>query len=370
MSETTSFNTDVMEKYVDNLKKAAKIHKDVRQLARSKINVGTKASELIEFIEDESRKRILKVVNGDNGNSDTDGNGNEFMSYKQGSLAFPVGVSINNCVAHWSWSGKKLHDKVIKADDVIKVDFGINIGGAIVDSAFTHIFNDKYQPLLDANQEVLKAAIDKAAVDVRLQEMGVFIEEMINSYEIELNGKTHKLKSVMDVCGHSIGPYRVHDGKAFPNIDFRKYKELANVDYPHKIEDGEYYAIEPFLSTGRGRGLPVGNADDPCTHFAINYLESNWEQLGMTCDKRPFAYVRNTFGTLPFTQRWIDNKVMGANPDKFSNSSLLFKKLRRAGHIIFHQPLYDSPGSYVSQFEHNVLFMNEKKIVITQGDDY
>ena len=225
---------------------------------------------------------------------------------------------------------------------------------------------------MDANLEVLKATIDIAGVDSRLQDMGAFIEELVNSYEIEIDntGKKHQLKSVMDVCGHSIGPYRVHDGKAFPNINFRNYKELFKVDYPHKIEDGEYYAIEPFLSTGKGRGLPISGNNDPCTHFAINYLEANWEKMGITCDKRPFNYVRNTFGTMPFTQRWIDNKILGANPDKFRDPELLFKKLKKAGHIVFYPPIYDIPHSFVSQFEHNVLFMNEKKIVITESDDY
>lgn len=366
-SEISSFSSENMDKYVDNLKKAATIHKDVRKLARNKINVGIKASELIKFIEDECKKRIVDVVNGE-----SNINTNNPFTYKEGSLAFPVGVSINNCVAHWTWNGKKSHDKIFKSNDIIKIDFGVNIGGAIVDSAFTHIFNNKYQPLLDANKEVLKMAIDNAGVDSRLQDMGTLIEEMVNSYEIEIDdtNKTYQLKSVMDVCGHSIGPYRVHDGKAFPNIDFRKYKELVNVNYPHKIEDGEYYAIEPFLSTGKGRGLPINGSNEPCTHFAVNYLEPDWEKVGIICDKRPFNYIRNTFGTMPFTQRWMDNKILDANPNKFSDPELLFKKLKRAGHIIFHPPIYDVPHSIVSQFEHNVLFMNEKKIVITEDDDY
>lgn len=44
----------------------------------------------------------------------------------------------------------------MKADDVLKVDFGIHVSGRIVDSAFTVTFNDKYDKLLEA----VKAATD------------------------------------------------------------------------------------------------------------------------------------------------------------------------------------------------------------------
>lgn len=45
---------------------------------------------------------------------------------------------------------------VLKAEDVLKVDFGIHVSGRIVDSAFTLTFDNKYDKLLEA----VKAATD------------------------------------------------------------------------------------------------------------------------------------------------------------------------------------------------------------------
>ena len=38
-------------------------------------------------------------------------------------------------------------------------------------------------------------------------------EEVISSYEIELNGKVLPIKPIRNLNGHNIGPYRIHAGK-------------------------------------------------------------------------------------------------------------------------------------------------------------
>ena len=42
---------------------------------------------------------------------------------------------------------------MLQYDDVMKLDFGTQINGRIIDSAFTVHFNDKYDPLVDAVRE-------------------------------------------------------------------------------------------------------------------------------------------------------------------------------------------------------------------------
>lgn len=52
------------------------------------------------------------------------------------------------------------------------------------------------------------------------------------------------VKSIQNLSGHSILPYKVHgDGKSVP---------LIRTDDQTKMEEGEYFAIETFGSTGRG----------------------------------------------------------------------------------------------------------------------
>jgi len=40
----------------------------------------------------------------------------------------------------------------------------------------------------------------------------------MESYEVELDGKTYPIKAVKNLCGHSIEPYRIHAGKSVPIV--------------------------------------------------------------------------------------------------------------------------------------------------------
>ena len=52
------------------------------------------------------------------------------------------------------------------------------------------------------------------------------------------------VKPIQNLSGHSINPYQIHGGKSVL---------LVKSDDQTKMEEGEYYAIETFGSTGRGR---------------------------------------------------------------------------------------------------------------------
>lgn len=52
------------------------------------------------------------------------------------------------------------------------------------------------------------------------------------------------MKPIENLSGHTISPYRIHGGKSVL---------LVKNDDQTKMEEGEYFAIETFGSTGRGR---------------------------------------------------------------------------------------------------------------------
>ena len=61
----------------------------------------------------------------------------------------------------------------------------------------------------------------------------------------------HSVKAIENLSGHSIHPYQIHGIKSVPLVQ--------NHDTT-KMEEGEYYAIETFGSTGRGYVVEkVGN---------------------------------------------------------------------------------------------------------------
>ena len=71
----------------------------------------------------------------------------------------------------------------------------------------------------------------------------------MESYEVEINGTTYPVKSVRNLNGHSIGPYEIHAGK---NVPIVKGGDAT------RMEEGEFFAIETFGSTGRGHVVEVG----------------------------------------------------------------------------------------------------------------
>lgn len=52
------------------------------------------------------------------------------------------------------------------------------------------------------------------------------------------------VKVIRNLSGHSINPYQIHGGKSIC---------LVKNEDQTKMEEGEYFAIETFGSTGRGR---------------------------------------------------------------------------------------------------------------------
>ncbi len=85
------------------------------------------------------------------------------------------------------------------------------------------------------------AGIKASGIDVRLCDVGESIQEVMESHEVELDGKTFQVKCVRNLNGHSIAPYRIHAGKSVPIV---KGGEAT------RMEEGEFYAIETFGSTG------------------------------------------------------------------------------------------------------------------------
>ena len=60
--------------------------------------------------------------------------------------------------------------------------------------------------------------IKEAGIDVRLCDVGEAIQEVMESYEVELDGKTHRVKAIRNLNGHSIGAYNIHAGKTVPIV--------------------------------------------------------------------------------------------------------------------------------------------------------
>lgn len=111
-------------------------------------------------------------------------------------LAFPTGCSLNHCAAHYTPNAGD--PTVLQYDDVCKIDFGTHVNGRIIDCAFTLAYNPKYDKLLEAVRDATNTGIREAGIDVRLCDIGEAIQEVMESYELELDGKVYPSKSTIN----------------------------------------------------------------------------------------------------------------------------------------------------------------------------
>merc|ERR1711865_500730 len=256
----------------EKIRRAAECHRQVRKYAQSYVKPGMTMIDVCQRLERKTHE--LVQANG-----------------LECGWGFPTGCSLNWVAAHYTPNYGDT--TVLQYDDVCKLDFGVQVGGRIVDSAFTIAFNPKYDQLIAATQDGTNTGIAAAGIDARFSEIGEKIQEAIESYEIELNGKTTQVKPVRNLNGHSIGPYQIHAGKSVP---ITKNNETTF------MEEGEFYAIETFASNGKGYVVE----DLECSHY-MKIFDAPHIPLRVKSAKALLHAIDQNFGTLAFYRRWLDD---------------------------------------------------------------
>ncbi|KAF3903806.1 hypothetical protein AA313_de0203896 [Arthrobotrys entomopaga] len=239
---------------------------------------------------------------------------------------------------------------VVGEQDVMKVDFGVHINGHIVDSAFTVAFDPTYDNLLAAVKDATNTGVKEAGIDVRVCDIGAAIQEVMESYEVEIGGVTHPVKAIRNLNGHSINPYQIHGGKSVP---------IVKGGDQTKMEEGEVFAIETFGSTGRG----FVHEDLEVSHYAKRIDADRGTTPRLPSAKSILNVINKNFGTLPFCRRYLDR--LGQERYLLGLNNLV-----TSGIVEAYPPLCDIKGSYTAQYEHTILLRPICKEVVSRGDDY
>lgn len=318
---------------VEYFRKAGVIHKLIRSMLRSKIKSSVSFLQLVN----EANLMIKKF------NKSPD----EIIGF-----AFPLGISVNEIGAHDS--AMVDDDRILKKNDIVKIDLGIHVNGCIVDSAFTMIvdgdddFINMYNPLLESTADATYSGIRMAGPDALLKEISEEIKEVIESYELE-DGRP--ISAVWGIGGHNILPYKVHGGKLILCV-------------PHDSQNGirmledEVYAIETFASTGNGK-LTQKNIC-ACNHFMLNDDAKFANKIERSTNS-VVSWVANKNSNLPFTQLWCS---------EIKNSKENLNKGIKENVIIPFPPLCDKNGTYTSQLEHTIHIKKNGVEIFTLGNDY
>ncbi|KAJ9647089.1 hypothetical protein H2199_002075 [Coniosporium tulheliwenetii] len=323
------------DEFLSDYRKAAEVHRQVRHYVQTIAKPGISMSQLAQEIEDGVRAL-------------TNHQGLETGDALKAGMGFPTGLCLNNVAAHWTPNpGAK--EVILQYDDLLKVDFGVHVSGRIVDSAFTVAFNPAYDNLLAAVKAATNTGLKEAGIDSRMDHISEAIQEVMESYEVELNRKIIPVKAIRNITGHNILRYKIHGDKQVPFVKTRTTQ---------RMEEGDVFAIETFGSTGKAYVR-----DDVGVYGYGRNEHASAAGLHHSSAKSLLKTIDENFGTLVFSRRYLER--IGVK-----NYHLGMRSLVSNGIIESYGPLVDVPGSYVAQFEHTVLLRPNCKEVISRGDDY
>lgn len=143
---------------------------------------------------------------------------------------FATCTSVNDEICHGFPSQYKL-----KNGDIVKVDFCVDLNGAISDSCWTYAIGDvdpKIQELMEVTKEALYKGIEQAVVGNRIGDIG---------YAIQTYAEAKGFGVVRDFIGHGIGP-TIHEDPQVPHYGLPG-KGL-------RLKEGMTITIEPMITTG------------------------------------------------------------------------------------------------------------------------
>ena len=182
--------------------------------------------------------------------------------------AFPVGISVNNIIAHDSYHPE--HIIIFKKGDYIKVDFGIEEDGHIIDSARTFEYgeNEISKPIRDCKEiveqieEYIKSEFKKNQ-EILIQKISIF-----TNLQIIQKG----YNSLDFLGGHTIEKGCVHGKKLILNKPLSKLPDECSkyINKNDVLKDGEMFAIEVYIPNLKSDGTMVQNRKLPVTHFEID----------------------------------------------------------------------------------------------------
>lgn len=158
---------------------------------------------------------------------------------KAGAIAAQIGfegyeyatcISVNDEICHGFPS-----DYILQNGDVVKIDFCVDLNGAISDSCWTYAVGDvtsEHQQLMKHTHEALMLGIEQAVVGNRLGDI---------SHAIQTHAESHGYGVVRDFLAHGIGP-SIHEEPNFPHYGLPG-RGL-------RLKEGMTITIEPMITTG------------------------------------------------------------------------------------------------------------------------
>lgn len=362
-----------------SLRLAAEVHKRVRRDLRDQcvIRAGAKFVDIADFIETVTKMHASNIID-----SSSDPNLTTTTTTINGGIGFPVGISVNECVAHYH--PDSTDSGILSFSDVVKIDFGTEINGWIIDSAFTErvscdsisvkthkkisntaadptnttntIDEEQYEILDKCMRESTDTGIRNIGIDVPVLEWSQSVEEVMRSYDVH---------PISNLGGHNILHEVIHGNMFLPG-------RSSSVRDPRERFVEGIYAIETFGATDanleteceareKGAGniyrLNPGFMRYTAAQLAVQFRSPIFKIQSV---QRLFSQIKLRFKTLPFAERYTN-----------SCDRTPLALLAKYDVLYCYPPLCVERG-VTAQFEHTIMLKDggTPVTVFSRDDDY
>jgi methionyl aminopeptidase len=139
-------------------------------------------------------------------------------------------ISVNDVIVHGIPG-----PQIVEAGDLVTIDVGVTLDGAIADSAYTFAvgaIDERSQRLLDTCQEALRAGIDQARPGHRIGDISHAVQQVVEAGGFSV---------VRSLVGHGVGRY-YHEDPHVPNF--------GQPGRGPRLAAGMTIAIEPMITAG------------------------------------------------------------------------------------------------------------------------
>lgn len=294
-----------LEINIEDYKKAGKIAVEIREFAKTLVKIDESLLEVTELIE----QKILELG---------------------GKPAFPIDMSINNIAAHYS--AVENDQTLFKENDLVKVDIGVHINGAIADTAISVDLGNN-RDLIKAAEKALEEASKLAKPGIKIYEIGEVIQDIITGFGFS---------PVRNLAGHGLELYKLHNKPNIPNVN--------NGD-KNLLKENQVIAIEPFATNGVG--LIIDGKPSEI------YELINKKPIRNSSSRKILYFIEKEYKTLPFNKRWLLKKFNKIEVN------LSLNLLERENILHQYSILPEKGNGIVSQAEHTII-VKDKPIIVTK----
>jgi len=292
-----------------------------------------------------------------------------FIRRHGGTPAFPVTISVNDIAAHYTTNSMLSKpegfegEMIFEKGDLVKLDVGVHIKGALADNALTVEVGGggKHTDQIRAAREARDASIEAMVPGGTWAQVGAAAEQVHTDAGFQ---------PITNLCGHQLERWNLHAGVSVPSFDCGE----SNQSFKGGPEVDAFYAIEPFNTTGkRGKIEDIPPATSSNIHRVTGNItvrravaKKKLKPLGATMAR----YIEERYSTLPFAERWAYSLLEKPFPGEEQESirrkwNALIKKLTSIRFLESYSALRCVDRGPVAQFEHTVWMTESGPEVLT-----